>query len=271
MRTILIQFLSSAAVMMSAVFIPVFAAQIGASLAEIGMIGASYGVAIFFSSYIFGRASDMRDRRIFLTTGLLLSCVTFFLQALAWSPLPLMVIRGLAGFSLGIFTAPLIAYTFESGVKLGMFSSYGSLGWAFGAILAGIIAQYSESYAHINALIPFWSVFIISSMLFAISYIVSAKLPKVKMKTVKVSLFPAELIKRNMRVYLPAFLRHLGAFSIWIIFPLFLADLGAGKFWIGFMYFVNAGAQFLIMRRLDIMKDTLLINLGLLLSVMVFF
>jgi predicted MFS family arabinose efflux permease len=91
------------------------------------------------------------------------------------------------------------------------------------------------------------------------------------MKTVKVSLFPLELIRKNIYVYLPTFLRNLGAFSIWIIFPLFLAELGASKFWIGAMYTINAGTQFLVMRRVDIAKDTKLVNAGLLLSLLVFF
>jgi len=271
MRPNIIQFFSNTAIMMSAIFIPNFALEIGASRAEIGLIGASYGFALFFSSYMFGRASDMRDRRIFLTAGLLLSALAFFLQVATRDALSLMLIRGLAGFSLGIFTAPLIAYTFESGVKPGMFSSYGALGWAFGGLLAGIIAQHGEMYVHVNKLLPYWEVFVLSSMLFLFSFYISLKLPEVKMKTVQVSLFPAELIKRNIYVYLPSFLRHLGAFSIWIIFPLFLAELGASKFWIGVMYTINAGTQFLVMRRVDIAKDTKLVNAGLLLSLLVFF
>lgn len=271
MRPNMIQFLSNTAIMMSAVFIPNFALELGASRTEIGLMGASYGFAIFFSSYICGRASDMRDRRIFLTAGLLLSALAFFLQIIAKDALSLMLIRGLAGFSLGIFTAPLIAYTFESGVKMGMLSSYGALGWAVGGLLAGIIAQHGEAYAHVNRLLPYWEVFALSSVLFLFSLYLSLRLPEVKMKVVQVSLFPAELIKRNIYVYLPSFLRHLGAFSIWIVFPIFLAELGATKFWIGALYTINAGTQFFVMRRIDIAEDTKLISAGLLLSSAVFF
>lgn len=271
MRPNVIQFFSNTAIMMSAIFIPNFALEIGASRAEIGLVGASYGFAIFFSSYVFGRASDMRNRRIFLTAGLLLSALAFFLQVVARGAPSLILIRGLAGFSIGIFTAPLVAYSFESGVKMGMFSSYGALGWAFGGLLAGIIAQHGEMYAHVNKLLPYWEVFALSSLLFVFSFYISLRLPEVKMRTVQVSLFPLELIRKNIYVYLPSFLRHLGAFSIWIIFPLFLAELGASKFWIGVMYAINAGTQFLVMRRIDIAGDVKLINAGLLLSSLVFF
>lgn len=271
MMSNLIQFLSSAAVMMSSVYIPNFAVELGATKTEVGLMGASYGFAIFFSSYIFGRASDMRDRRVFLTIGLLLSTITFSLQVVSRDALSLMLIRALIGFSIGIFIAPLIAYTSESGVKPGMLVSYGSLGWALGGILAGLIAKHGEAYERLNVLMPYWEVFALSSLFFLASFLISLKLPKVEMKAMQVPLFPTGLIKKNLHVYLSSVLRNTGAFSIWIIFPLFLADIGASKFWIGAMYFINAGTQVLVMRRLDLMKDTKLINFGLVLSSITFF
>jgi MFS family permease len=271
MRPNIIQFLANASIMMSAIFIPNFADELGATEAEIGLIGGAYGFAIFFSSYIFGRASDMRDRRSFLTIGLFFSTITFFLQIFARDALSLMVIRALAGFSIGIFTAPLVAYVFEAGGRLGTFSAYGSLGWAIGSVLAGVIAQHGETLTHISRLLPYWEVFFLSSMFFLISLYISLTLPEVVMKRVQVPLFPIDLIRRNAFVYLPAFLRHTGAFSIWIIFPLFLVELGASKFWIGIIYFFNAGTQFLIMRHLDLRNDVVMIKMGLALSAMVFF
>jgi MFS family permease len=257
--------------MASALFIPNYAQELGASNADIGLIGAAYGSAIFLSSYIFGRASDMRDRRSFLKWGLFVSTITFLLQVLAYDALSLMFLRALVGFSMGIFMAPLVAYTFESGGRLGAFSAYGSLGWAAGSILAGGIAQVGENFSHIHKLLPYWVVFIFCSIFFLISLIISLNLPEVTIKRTQVPLFPFHLIRKNAFVYFPVLLRHLGAFSIWIVFPLYLTELGANKMWIGVLYFINMGTQFMVMRKLDLKDDVMLIKSGLALSAFTFF
>ncbi len=266
----LIQFLASASAMMCAVFIPNYAFALGASRAEIGIIGFAYGIAFFISSYIFGRAADIRDRRLFLNIGLLCSAITFFLQIFATSAFTLLLVRALVGFSFGIFMSPLIAYAHEIGGKMGEFSSYGALGWALGGILAGAIAQIGEAITK-HELVPYWSVFALSSLFFLISFYLSLRLPKVEMIKVEVPLFPVKIIRKNLWVYSSAFLRNTGASAIWIIFPLYLSKLGANKFWIGFIYFTNAFTQFLIMRRLDYRDEIKLIRLGLVISSLVFF
>jgi MFS family permease len=271
MKTKSILLLSNASNMMSTIFIPVFAVGIGASTREIGIIGAGYGLAIFVSSYLFGRASDIHGRRAFLVPGLFLSTLAFFLQILARGPLELIVIRTLAGFCIGIFTAPLIAYEFEKGGRLGTFSSYGSLGWALGSILAGVIAQHGEMYSRQNPLLPFWEVFFLAGFFYLVSFLISLGLPDVEAHPVKTPLFPKEILGRNLHIYLPLVLRVTGAFSIWIIFPIFLTGLGASKLWIGILYFANTSTQFFIMRRLDFANESRLYAGGLLFSGVVFF
>ncbi|NOZ77117.1 MAG: MFS transporter, partial [Euryarchaeota archaeon] len=271
MKASTILFLSNTAIMMSAIFIPVFAQGIGADTAEIGVIGFVYGASIFLSSYLFGRASDIRGRRGFLRAGLLLTALAFLFQSLAGSPLELALIRAFAGFCIGIYTAPLIAYAFEAGGRLGTFSSYGSLGWALGSILGGVIAQLGEGYWAGDPLAPYLGVFILSGLLYLVSFSISTSLPEVEMRPVTTPLFPRELLGRNLHIYVPLLLRVTGAFSIWIIFPLFLMELGASKMWIGIIYFANAGTQFFVMRRLDFANATRLYAGGLLFSAVVFF
>jgi len=257
MRTNIIQLLFSFSMILSWMFIPTLAKDLGASNLQVGLIGASYGVSIFISSYIFGRASDMWGRKIFITLGLGLCALSFLLQVLAKDILSLAALRFIVGFTVGISTAPLIAYVFETGEKMGKFSSYGSLGWALGNILAGIIAVY-------------WQLFTISSVFFLIAFAISIHLPPSEHQKVRIPIFPKEVIKRNFRVYFSYFLRNTGASSIWTIFPLFLLDIGASKFWIGMIYFMNSGFQVIIMRYVDRYSDTRLINAGLLISTFVF-
>jgi MFS family permease len=270
-RPKLVLFLSYASIMMSAIFIPNYALALGASMVEIGLVGAAYGLSLFISSYIFSRASDIRGRKNFIIGGVILSATTFFLQIGANSSFSLIIIRGLVGFSLGVFTAPLIAYVSETGGRMGTFSSYGSLGWAAGGLLAGIIAQEGEAFTYLNPLVPFWGVFLISSLLFLASFLAVLRLPEIDFKPRQLPLFPRELFLKNFRIYLSAFLRHFGAYSIWIIFPLFLAGIGASKFWIGVLYFINMGGQAVVMRRLDFADEIKLIKAGLVLSSVVFF
>ncbi len=270
MKAGIILLLSYASAMMSSIFMPNYSQAIGASSFEIGVIGTAYGLALLISSYIFGRASDIRGRRSFVLLGLALATVAYAAQILAFNATSLMLIRAFAGFTMGIFTPPLIAYTYDAGEKLGNLAAFGSLGWAFGSLLAGIVAGAGEHYFSAQ-LVPYWLVFALCSILFLVSFGVALTLPEVKTTRMEVPLLPLSLIKRNYHIYIPNLLRHSGAFAIWIIFPLYLAELGASKLWIGVIYFVNTFAQFFIMRRLNFASPAKLVKLGLVLSMLVFF
>lgn len=271
MRPSLIIFFANTASMASYIFVPNYALALGASASEIGLLGAANGFAIFISSYFFGRISDVRGRKRFITLGLTLCALAYALQILARDAFSLLLIRAFAGFSFGIFTAPLIAYASESGGKLGVFSSYGALGWAAAGLLAGSIAQYGDAYSHVHALLPYWSVFAFSSLCFLAALHASLGLSEIELKISRAPAFPAKLIRKNFAVYASTSLRTLGAFAVWIIFPLYLAQLGASMFWIGAAYFMNSAAQFFIMRRLDTRSESTLIIVGLAVSALVFF
>lgn len=266
MKTSLIQFLSSLALSASLLFVPNLAKDLGANDAQVGIVVAVYAFAMFIASYIFGRASDIYGRRLFIRLGLGLCTVTFLLQIFAdpyfaapllASPWLLALVRGLAGFSLGIFPAALTVYVYDSAEPLGRFTSFGSLGWAVGTFVAGLIALY-------------YRVFILSSLCFLVAFLLSLKMKEVNSPSLSVPLFPKKLLKRNWRVYVPFLLRHMGANCIWVIYPLYIASLGGDKFWIGVIYTVNTATQFFVMRFLDRFEDERLIKIGLLFAIMTF-
>jgi len=266
MKPSLIQFLSSLALSASLLFIPNLAIDLGANDAQVGIIVAVSAFAMFIASYIFGRASDVYGRRLFIRLGLGLCTLTFLLQIFAdpyfvapllANPWLLALVRGLAGFSLGIFPAALTVYVYDSAGSLGKFSSLGALGWAVGTFVAGLIAFY-------------YGVFILSSLCFLVAFLVSLTMKKIDSPRLSVPLFPKELLKRNWRVYVPYLLRHTGANAIWVIYPLYIASLGGDKFWIGIIYTVNTATQFVVMRFLDRFDGERLINIGLLLAIMTF-
>jgi MFS family permease len=264
MKSSVIQMLSSLALSASLLFIPNLAKDLGANDTEIGVIAAVYYVSVFLSSFLFGRASDVYNRKFLLRLGLGISVFTFFLQILTdpllfafANPLLLAVARALVGFSLGMFPAALTAHVYESGNLLGRFSSFGALGWAVGTFVAGLISLY-------------WGIFLLSSVCFLLAFLISFKMTEVNSPRLEVPFFPKKLLKKNWFVYLPFFLRHSGANCIWVIYPLYIASLQGDKFWIGVIYMVNTASQFVVMRFADRFRDKALIITGFLMSFITF-
>jgi MFS family permease len=138
MKPNLVRFFTFAAMVASWAYLPIFASDLGISDTEIGFIVAFYSLASFLSSFVFGRASDKYGRKLFLLVGLVLSAIVFFLQVFAQGFLTLLIIRVSVGFCLGIYPASLIAYVHENKKDLSKFSSFGSLGWAFGSFISGV-------------------------------------------------------------------------------------------------------------------------------------
>lgn len=270
MKPYAIHFLSSVALSSSLLFVPNLAQDLGGTESQIGIIIAAYALAMFISSYLFGRLSDTHSKRLFISLGLAASAVTFFVQILAdphfafpllATPAFLAIIRAAAGFSLGIFPSALMVYVYDSAGPLGRFAAVGALGWAVGTFAAGVIAEIASYYA----------IFVTASLCLLAAFILSLTIKKVDGPRLKVPFFPKELLKRNWRVYLPYLLRHSGANIIWVIYPLYIVSLGGDKFWVGVIYTVNTATQFIVMPFLDRFECKRLIRMGLLLAIVTFF
>ncbi len=258
--------LSQLAMGASILFIPNLSEELGADNTMVGIIVAVYAMALFVSSYIFGRESDVHDRRIFVKLGLGLSVITFLVQILTdphfvipllIHPWLLALVRFLAGFTAGMVPAALTAYVSDTKGQMGRFSAYGSLGSGLGTLLAGFIAMY-------------WGIFSLSSLCFIVAFAISLSLPRSNNVGLKVSFFPKALIKRNWYVYASFFLRNFGANAIWAVYPLFIASIGGNMLWTGIIYTTNWITQFVIMSILDRYSSRKLLGAGLLLSTATF-
>lgn len=258
-RLIPIQFFSNSALFASSLFIPILAGELEASDFQVGLIVASYAFALFLSSYIFGRASDVHGKRFFLQVGLILSGIACLLQIIAFNVWSLALSRLCVGFCAGIYPAALLAKAYELKEEaIGKFASFGSFGWGFGFIIAGILSIY-------------WKIFFFSSLMFFICFLFSFLVSFKDEVKVAVPLFPKEVIKKSLPAYLTMLVRHAGASSVWVIFPLLLyEDLGASKFWIAIIYALNPIGQFLTMQSVDRFKSTKLIVVGLAISTISF-
>lgn len=256
MQASLINLLTQISIASSLLFIPVFAKEIGASDWEIGIIASAYSFSTFVASSIFGRLSDFYNKKFILLVGLFLSGIFFFAQCLVSNPLQLLMVRALVGFSIGIFPAALVSYAYEKNKNVGHFSAFGSLGWAFGQLLAGIIMIY-------------YGIFLFGAILFFLAFLIAIReeIPSEKIKRSGGSL---KILKQNFLIYFAFLLRHIGASAVWLVFPIYLTGLGISKFWIGVIYFTNSFLQFIIMQKIERVDPNKLLNVGTIFSGMTF-
>lgn len=254
----LIQLLAYASMMASSIFIPLIAQGFGARPEVIGLVIAAYNGLFFLSSYLFGWLSDRHGGLYILRLGLLFAAICFALQLLAHDVASLLLARSLAGAAAGTFLAALGVYAFaEQKGKMGRFAGAGSLGWALGALLAGLVSNSQL-------------VFAMSALFFLVAFFISLKVEHPFQRAKEVALFPLSLLRRNARIYLPYFLRSLGAQAIWAIFPLYLVFAGADNLMVGVIYFINLFSQFVIMGWVERYRNLHLVNIGLLCTVLTF-
>ena len=253
----LVNFCLSFAAMSSFIFLPLLGVRLGASDFEIGLIGGVYGITFLFSSLFSGWKSDHLGRLLFVRWGLLISSLAFAAQLLANSVLVLIIVRGAVGFALGIAVAATITYAFEAGANMGKYSSYGSLGWIFGAVASALIGDIKPL---------FW----LSSLFCLTAFFISLVFKKVTTLTFSKPPNLWLVMRRDYKIYLAVFLRHLGASAVWVIFPLYMFSIGLDNFWIGILWGTNFAVQFVVMRQLERFSEFKTFFYGQLLSLFVF-
>jgi MFS family permease len=266
-RLAAISFLFSLSVQSSSIFQSLYADSLDASKFQVGLIGSSYGIAYFASSFIFGRQSDRHGRLIFVRLGLALGAAAYVLQMAAISPVTLLAIRAFVGFCLGISSAAIMAYVYEAEGQVGRFASYGSLGWLFGCLAAAVTAVATGAT---KSSATYYALFAVSGTASALAFLLSFSLREERGKSLHVPLFPISIIRDNGRVYIPFFLRCLGSSAVWAVFPLFLVSIGTSKLWVALLDAINMGLQFIFMRYVERFSSTKVLAVGLTTSVIVF-
>lgn len=184
----------------------------------------------------------MYGRKKIIIAGFFISMVVLFSHNCISSLNTTYLFRGLAGLSIGMIPGSITALAW--GGSLGLFSGLGSLGYTIGNFLPGILKKN-------------FFIFSASALFCLIGFILGFFIKEEK-KYVYVPLFPLQLIRKNLRVYLPFFIRHSAAQAIWAIFPIYLNQLGASKFQIGLMYAINPFAQFIFMILMEKKKSATL-------------
>ena len=127
--------------------LPFYAESFGASAFAIGLLGTSYSLMQFLFSPIWGRWSDRIGRKPIILVGLLGSCVSYVMLALADSLLLLFVARivgGIAGANIPTAQAYIADVTTpENRAKgMGLVGAAFGLGFIFGPALGGLLSRY---------------------------------------------------------------------------------------------------------------------------------
>ncbi len=257
MRINTIHLLTNVSQTLSNVFVPIYAAALGASFFEVGLISALFGLASFLSSFIFGKAADINRLRPIVLIGLFLSGLAFILQTFAFNGLSLALSRALVGFCMSIYPAALTIYIYYQKGSIGKFTSFGSLGWMIGYLVASLIEDVH-------------TLFLLSALFCFAAFFHALKLQDIEKPLVKVSYFSFDTFSRNIGIYLSIFIRHMGASSVWAILPLYLVQLGASHFWIAIIYAINPLVQFMVMRRMDGLDNRWLVKWGCITSALAF-
>ncbi|MCE7734118.1 MAG: MFS transporter [Candidatus Heimdallarchaeota archaeon] len=216
----------------------------GVSDTEIGLLAIPFSLSLMISNSISGRLSDYRGRKQFILIGLILSSLStsFFIFSLnLWTYFLARIFNGIA---LGIFPSSLIGLASDNKVKLGWLSSFGSMGWAFGGLLGGFLAdKYSLSFVFIYSSFMYLSAFIISLFLQDDSNVIKSSRDNSR------EIFYSEVIRKNWLIYLIVILRHGTANAIWIFWPIFLSEeLNLSITQIGVVQATNMFTQFIFMQ-----------------------
>ncbi len=209
---------------------------------------------LFFSSFLFGRLGDFYGRKKIIMWGFLISSIVLYAHTLIKNLPAIFILRGLAGLSIGMIPGSVIALAW--GNSLGWFSGFGSLGYTLGNFIPGILKNN-------------FIIFMTAALLCMLGFIFSL-LIKEEEKKISVPLFPYQIIRKNLGVYLPFFIRHSAAQAIWAIFPIYLTELGANKFHIGILYAINPFAQFIFMVLMEKENCEKLILMGIICSALTF-
>jgi DHA1 family tetracycline resistance protein-like MFS transporter len=175
--------------------LPFYAESFGADAFTVGMLGTVYSLMQFVFAPVWGRWSDRMGRRPIILLGLLGSCASYLVLALAGS-LPLIfaarVLGGIAGANIPTAQAYIADITTPDtrARGMGMVGAAFGLGFTFGPALGGVLTHLGESA-------PMWAA---SGLCFANFIAAWMFLPESRAASVRraVTIGRLELFKRSI-------------------------------------------------------------------------
>lgn len=133
-----------------ALYLPLFAFQLGADAPEIGLVGGAAWISYSFVPYLIGRYSDkLRRRKAFIVISMAILTACSFTYAFVESPLQLITLRLLEGVAWSILW-PIVDVSIsedvsrESNKALSIYNTVWSTAGAIGPLLGGLLLLFVE-------------------------------------------------------------------------------------------------------------------------------
>jgi len=224
-------------------FLPLLLQSRGISDLGIGYLAIPYSVALFTSNSTFGRLTDSYGRRKFLLLGLFCSSLTTASFIFVQGFVGFFIARLLNGITLGMFPAAIIAIASDRKKPMGELTAWRALGWTFGAIFNGIIAEI----LYLEAAFLLGSAVFMAAFVYAYLKDTGGRVDSMNQQQLHAARPQPQygtVIRHNWQIYLTVILRHGSGASIWIYWTLFLEhDLGLNTAQIGIVLAINTITQ----------------------------
>lgn len=232
---------------MRAPIVPIYATQLGASVAEVGLINAAFMAVACILAIPLGLFSDRFGRKSLILLGSSLSAAVSFLFFFARNPYQMMGIYAIGGLGVASFTPTMISFIGDIsppaslGKAYGLFSTSMQVGIASGPALGGYVAKlsgYGETFLLSAAIISL-------AVAAGFSSFPSTLPPRMPLKGLKLR---AEF--RTLRTNREVLACWVGIFSLYFTWgassaflPLYAHDLGLSIFAIGLLFTIQSGGN----------------------------
>jgi DHA1 family multidrug resistance protein-like MFS transporter len=128
----LIAFSAETAMVLTSIYIPYYAYQLGATEIEVGLIGASAGIPYIFIPFLAGRLSDRVGRKKGLLTGVTVVTLSYIMYLLIYYPSIFILVRIVEGVGWSFVWPSMEAIIGDSKRKLQVYN----IMWGFGSTIA---------------------------------------------------------------------------------------------------------------------------------------
>jgi MFS family permease len=166
-----------------ALYLPLFAFQLGAGALEIGLVGGAAYISYGFVPYLIGRYSDkLRRRKAFLVISMAILTACSLTYAFVGSPIQLITLRLLEGVAWSILW-PIVDVSIsedvsrESNKALSIYNTVWSTAGAVGPLLGGLLLLFVEIRY----------IFLITALLMAVATVVTISFFREKGQTVPIA------------------------------------------------------------------------------------
>ena len=135
-------FSAETAMVLTSIYIPYYAYQLGATEIEVGLIGASAGIPYAFIPFLAGRLSDKIGRRKGLLSGIIVVSLCYIMYLLIYYPSLFILIRVVEGIGWSFVWPSMEAMIGDSKRRLQVYNIMWGLGATIAPYLGGSLYQF---------------------------------------------------------------------------------------------------------------------------------